>query len=233
MSTKKDVSVVLFSGGLDSTLMLHERLKEGDFVYVLTFNYGQKNHLELQASFNVLEWFGERFPSQGFHSIVPLPGDQLFGRHSALMAAGEDLDRTPYEEVKERAPQDGPLSSFVPYRNGVFISMATALALRAKAQAVYIGITGEGARDYPDCTYDFIVAQRQAVRAGTDGKVRLYAPFAELTKQQIVEWALNSGAPIHLTRSCYDSTPQPCGTCLACQERAAAFETLGVPDPAA
>lgn len=228
-----NTSVVLFSGGIDSTLMLQDELEKADVdaVVALTIDYGQRNFDEIEHARDIVDYFNHR--NKLTHHVIKLTQEfSIFGAQSPLMAASaEDLDRTPYEEIKERKHPAEPVSSYVPYRNGVFVSIATTIALRVGASRVLIGITGEGARDYPDCSSHFVVSQRAAVRSGTGGLVQLITPFADMSKIDIVRKAAIARIPIDLTRSCYDNTLDACGTCLACQERLAAFRSIGMNDP--
>lgn len=216
-------AVVLLSGGLDSTICLSRALTQHSRVWALSVYYGQKNARELVSRDRVVEFYQNRYNRKKIllAKTVALSLMMFEGvaRKSPLLVGGPELDRPKdYDEVAQ-----GVGGANVPFRNGLFVSLATAFAQGEDCGEVWLGVTGEGARDYPDCSQEFLDGMRQAVRMGTAGAVQLVTPFSNMTKAQVVEAGLREGIPWELTWSCYDGKSEPCGTCQACIEREDAF----------
>lgn len=216
-------SIVLHSGGLDSTTVLAEvcQVEDPTNIYAVSFNYGQKHaNRELTAAHEIREWFG----CQGHVIAVPIPKGE-----SALMGTAE-MPHLTYEELAQSA---GPSITYVPFRNGTFLSLSAALALDIGADIIYTGVHAEDARNwaYPDCTPEFVGAMANAIYVGTYHQVRLAAPLQYATKADIVKRALDANAPIHLTVSCYEGGQVACGRCPTCVARLAAFADNNVQDP--
>jgi 7-cyano-7-deazaguanine synthase len=135
---------------------------------------------------------------------------------------------------KEIAEVEGPSPTYVPFRNAILLSMATAIALTAGAEEVFIGVHAEDARNwaYPDCTPEFTGAMANAIYVGTYHKVRLVTPFSFWMKREIVALGLALKVPYQLTWTCYEGGKVPCMKCPSCVERAEAFKANGVIDPA-
>jgi 7-cyano-7-deazaguanine synthase len=187
----------------------------------VSFEYGQKHRLEVERAAEVARSFGVT------HESIELP-NLFVGSSSTLIEGGPENPAVPYEELPE-----GQSPAYVPFRNGLMLSAATARALVNDASAVYFGAHAEdGARwAYPDCTPEFIGSMASAVFVGTYFKVRLVTPLQWLTKRQVVKLGLELGAPYHLTMSCYNGLEPACGLCPTCQSRRRAFEVNGVADP--
>lgn len=233
-TTSPDKVLVLHSGGLDSSLALYQALTQGYEVLALFFCYGQKNIREYSASTDVVKYYIERrYPVR---RIVLDIGDVFIGMQSELSADVEELSHWTEEQVAAfNRRKQGEASTSVPFRNGVFISIATAQALIYGCSQVWISSTGQGDTQYADCSSDFLDGMRRAVRVGSDGKVKLHTPFAGLSKEEIVtiisgDYDFMIDIPLELTWTCYGSGPAHCGTCLACVERKAAFRKVQFKD---
>jgi 7-cyano-7-deazaguanine synthase len=218
-------AVVLLSGGVDSTvcaLLAAKAYGAGD-VGGLNILYGQKHAREADAAEAVVSRLG----MAGLETLE-LPGDLFAHSGSSLIDAEEDIPAGPYPA------KEGPVSTFVPFRNGIMISAAASYALKVGAEAVYFGAHAEDALlwAYPDCTPEFLGAMKNAVWAGTYRKVRLVTPLEWLTKAEVVELGNKHGAPFELTWSCYRGGREACGECATCLSRRAAFEANGLEDPA-
>lgn len=122
----------------------------------------------------------------------------------------------------------------VPFRNGVFLSLATAWAEAVSAEAVVIGVVEEDSSGYPDCRENFVIAFERAIEQGIkpDRDIKIVAPLVRKRKREIVQLGLELGAPFHLNWSCYGPGPRPCGECESCLLRARGFAEAGVRDPA-
>jgi 7-cyano-7-deazaguanine synthase len=213
-------AVVLLSGGLDSCVCLGVALRRGFTPWTVSFDYGQRHRAELAAARAVAEAYG--IPPQR-RRVVDLGG--IF-RGSALTG---DLpvptDRTP-EQIGHGVP-----ATYVPARNLVFLALAAALAEPLGAADLFIGVNALDYSGYPDCRPEFVAAFQQAARLGTLQPFTVHAPLAHLTKAGIVRLALEVGAPLSHTLSCYLGQVPACGRCDACLLRRRGFAEAGVPDP--
>ncbi|WPL15642.1 7-cyano-7-deazaguanine synthase [Thiorhodovibrio winogradskyi] len=222
-------AVVLLSGGLDSATLLAIAKDQGFAPHALSFRYGQRHLIELQAAARVAEALGA-----AEHRIVAVDLANFGG--SALTA---DMEVPKHRDVGEIGA--GIPTTYVPARNTVFLSMALAWAEVLGASDLFIGVNALDYSGYPDCRPEFIVAFERmanlATRAGVEGRerLRLHTPLIELTKAQIIRSGLALGVDYGLTFSCYDPTAngQPCGGCDACLLRAKGFAEAGVDDPVA
>ena len=218
-------AVVLLSGGLDSTTTLAIARADGFDLIALTFRYGQRHQIELDAAARVASAIGVRE-----HLVVDIDLRALGG--SALTA---DI---PVPKDRDLQTREIP-STYVPARNTIFLAYALALAEVRDARDIYIGVNATDYSGYPDCRPDYIAAFEKmaalATRAGVEGRpVRLHTPLIRLTKVEIIRRGLALGLDYGLTRSCYDPDPRglACGHCDSCRLRRAAFAQLGLNDPA-
>lgn len=216
-------TVVLLSGGLDSTTALALMLSRGDEVRALSITYGSTHEMrELASAAQVCAYFGCT------HQVVGLPPSVFRGGYSALLGESEIPDAE-YQDVET----EGPSPTVVPFRNSNLISIAVSIAhANGMEKVVFSGHATDHAHwAYPDCSPEFVGAMTTAVYVGTMGEVRLVAPFIWMTKTEIVELAAELKAPLHLTRSCYRDQEFACGTCPTCIERVKAFREAGYIDP--
>ena len=218
-------AVVLLSGGLDSTTVLALARSEGRLVHALTFRYGQRHAVELEAARRVAEAYGV-----AGHIVADIDLRAVGG--SALT---DDID-VPKDRLDAA---DGVPVTYVPARNTVFLSFALAWAEVLEADEIHIGVNALDYSGYPDCRPEFIAAfERMAnlatKRAAEDGHpVRVCAPLIALSKREIVELGLRLGVDYALTASCYDPAGDgaACGHCDACLLRLRAFADAGARDP--
>lgn len=194
-------SVVLLSGGLDSTILLADRVTSGDQVVAISFDYGQVHRAkELKAAKAVAEHYGVR------HRLVGAASTML---PSALTGS---------MEIPE-SHADRPDATTVPGRNLILLSIGVAIAEAEGAQTVLIGANKDDHAGYLDCRPLFIEAVSRAAQLGTASGVGVRAPFIDMSKEEIVRFGRSIGAPIELSWSCYRGGDQPCNRCGACESR--------------
>jgi 7-cyano-7-deazaguanine synthase len=199
-------SLVLLSGGVDSTVVLADSVhRHGpDLVGAISFAYGQSHkRQELLSATAVASHYGVR------HQLVNL--GSVFGA-SALTGVGEIPDRH----------ADAPDATEVPGRNLVLLSVAAAVADGFGCERVAFGANAADAGGYPDCRPQFIEALRQVIMLGTKNRVFLHAPLLYCSKTEVVSVGRRLGAPLELTWSCYRGGDEPCGSCGACAARSGA-----------
>ncbi len=219
-------AVVLLSGGLDSATVLAIAKAEGFAPIALSFAYGQRHAIELEAARRVAAHVGVRE-----HVVIPMDL-RVFGG-SALTDA--------LEVPKDRDPTAGgeiPVT-YVPARNTIFLAYALALAEVRDARDIFIGVSAVDYSGYPDCRPEYIEAFQRlatlATRAGVEGRgARIHAPLIGFSKAETIRRGLALGVDYGLTRSCYDPDAEgrACGRCDSCRLRLAAFEAVGMRDPA-
>lgn len=220
-------AVCLLSGGLDSSTCLALARRQGYQCYALTFDYGQRHRIELEAARRVAAALGV-----AEHRIVKIDL-RAFG-HSALTADLEVPKGRSAAEMSREIPV-----TYVPARNTIFLAFALAWAEVLEAADIFIGVNALDYSGYPDCRPAFIEAFEKmanlATKAGVEGRTRLriHTPLLEMTKADIVRTALEAGLDPGLTHSCYDpgDDGRPCGACDSCLLRAKGFAEAGVADP--
>ena len=219
-------AVCLLSGGLDSATCLALAGREGFHCYALSFDYGQRHKIELQAAARVAAAIGvER------HMVAKIGLDAFGG--SALTAAIEVPKGRSAAEMRKGIPV-----TYVPARNTIFLSYALAWAEVLESADIFIGVNALDYSGYPDCRPEYIEAYERmanlATKAGVEGRTRLkiHTPLLRLTKAEIVKLARDLEVPIALTHSCYDPAPdgRPCGQCDACLLRRKGFQEAGIED---
>jgi 7-cyano-7-deazaguanine synthase len=224
----KPKAVVLLSGGLDSSTTLAIAQSQGFEAYALTFAYGQRHQIEIEAAQKIAQ--RQRVVQ---HIIVPIDL-RLFGGSALTSDLAVPKDR-PIEEMSQGIP-----ITYVPARNTIFLSFALAWTEVLGASDIVLGINALDYSGYPDCRPEYIEAfgrmANLATKAGVEGRSRLtiHTPLIHLTKAQIIQRGLELGVDYSLTRSCYDPAPtgEACGRCDACLLRLKGFAELGRPDPA-
>ena len=224
-------AVVLLSGGLDSTTCLAMAIdKLGvENVSAVSIFYGQRHAAELDAARAVAKFYNV--------AHYELDAAEIFRRsNSALLdTSTAALDTGSYAAQIEKIGSPR-IATYVPFRNGLMISMAASFAdgLYDDDVELYVGVHSDDAAGnaYADCSAQFIAAMSAAVRIGTYEKIHVVAPFLCQKKSDVVKVGLELGAPYQLTRSCYERGDKPCGKCATCIDRARAFELNGVTDPA-
>ena len=227
MSSSKN-AVVLLSGGLDSTTVLAVAKRDGYRCHALSFDYGQRHAVELQAAGRVAAAFGVE------RHVVAKIDLRAFGG-SALTADLDVPKGRPVEDMEHGIPV-----TYVPARNTIFLSFALAFAETLDASDIFVGVNALDYSGYPDCRPEYIAAfeamANLATRAGVEGRTRtvIHTPLMELTKAAIIQLGVSLGVDYGLTHSCYDPEPdgRPCRACDSCLLRAKGFAEAGETDPA-
>jgi 7-cyano-7-deazaguanine synthase len=219
-------AVCLLSGGLDSATCLALARRDGYECYALSFDYGQRHRIELEAAARVAASLGA---ARHMTTRIDL---RMFG-HSALT---DDI-----AVPKGRAPAEmsaGIPVTYVPARNTIFLSFALAWAEVLESSDIFIGVNALDYSGYPDCRPEYIEAFERmanlATKAGVEGRARLriHTPLIRLSKAEIVKLGHELGVNFGLTHSCYDPDPagRPCGQCDSCVLRRKGFEEAGLED---
>jgi len=219
-------AVVLLSGGLDSTTTLATTIAEGYETYALSFEYGQRHRIELDAARRIARALGAKE-----HRVAKIDM-RIFGG-SALT---DDVDVPKKRSVTEIG--HGIPVTYVPARNTIFLSYALALAETVGARDIFIGANAIDYSGYPDCRPEFIAAfetlANLATKAGVEGaRFRIHAPLIKFSKAEIIRKALEFDVDLALTHSCYDPSPDgvACGECDSCLLRLKGFREAGLEDP--
>jgi len=206
-------AVCILSGGMDSTLVAYLAKKDGYELITVHFNYGQRTeHKELEASRNISI---ELDVKDKYEINIP-----FFTQIGASALTDTSID------VPIGGLEDGVPVTYVPFRNGIFLSIATAIAEKHKADALFIGIVQEDGSGYPDCTDSFISKMQNAMNQGTKDEtvLEIITPLVHMTKEQIVKKSLELDVPLHLTWSCYKNEKKACGVCDSCRLRLNGFK---------
>ncbi len=216
-------AVCLLSGGLDSSTCLGVAHREGFECYALSFDYGQRHRIELEAATRVARYFGAKE-----HRVVKID----------LRAFGGSALTADIEVPKDRLAAGIPIT-YVAARNTIFLSYAMAWAEVLESSDIFIGVNAIDYSGYPDCRPEFIAAFERmanlATKAGVEGRthLRIHTPLAHLNKAGIVKLAAEVGVDFALTHSCYDPDQEgrPCGHCDSCLLRLKGFAEAGLHDP--
>jgi len=223
-------AVVLSSGGLDSTTCLGIAVNKygSENVSAISIFYGQRHAKELECAKKIAEFYKVNRYEFNASAIMS------FSDSALLNTSMENIEKKSYaEQVKENQR----ISTYVPFRNGLMISMAASFAdglFSGEECEIFIGVHQDDAavNAYADCSEKFINTMSSAVNIGTYGKIKVVAPFLGKNKADIVKIGLELKVPYELTWSCYECGEIPCGKCATCIDRAKAFELNGIEDPA-
>ena len=227
-SLSQEKALVLCSGGLDSSVLLAQTVERygQDKVQALSIAYGQKHIREIESARKVCR-----------HYQVPLTEIDLtpiFAQSncSLLSHSSQSVPHESYAQQLDRG-ENGLVNTYVPYRNGLFISTAASIALSQACQVLLYGAHHDDwAGDaYPDCSPQFVESLARSIELGSGGILRLDAPFVMWNKAQIVAEGLRLKVPFELTWSCYEGGQKPCGQCGTCIDRQRAFEANNMKDP--
>lgn len=223
-------ALVLFSGGVDSTTALGMAVdKYGrDNVIALSVSYGQKHDREIRAAVDIAKHYGVE------HLFLDLSKIFQYSNCSLLQQSTEAVPEESYAAQIEKTHGEKPVSTYVPFRNGLFLSSAASIALSKECEVIYYGAHADDSAGfaYPDCSEAFNNAMNEAIWEGSGHQLRIEAPFVNMPKSEVVRIGLELGVPYELTWSCYEGGDVPCGKCGTCIDRAEAFAANGVADPA-
>lgn len=211
-------TVLIYSGGLDSTVLLYQLISEGRTVEALSVDYGQRHFAELNAARTIAQAW--KVP---ITTVRVSPSDMLF-QGSSQTDAGVPVPHGHYANESMR-------KTVVPNRNMIMLSLAAARAISIKAKCVAYGAHAGDHAIYPDCRGDFVEAMGTAFALCNWNTVELYAPFVTWKKWQIVQLGYPLGVPFAKTWSCYEGGTVHCGRCGTCVERREAFELSEIKDP--
>lgn len=216
--------LVLLSGGIDSSTCLAVALNDTapSNVVALSMFYGQKHDKELQAARDVARYYGVELLEADLSQAFRLSD-------SPLLQGRRDIKHQSYAEQLQELGGTGTVDTYVPFRNGLFLSFAAATAISIGASKIFYGAHADDAagRAYPDCTPEFEFAMNEAIYHGSGYKVCLVAPLIGMNKIEIVALGKKLGVPYQLTWSCYEGGATPCGTCGTCIDRVAALAANG------
>ncbi len=217
-------SLVLFSGGLDSTTAIYWALERYEKVFALTFDYGQRNRIELDMAGKVAQKLS-----------VP----QKILRVNLKQIGGSSLTDTKlplpqYERMEES--EEGLPSTYVPFRNGIFLALAAAWAEVTGIKEIICGFNVIDSPNYPDTRKQFVQAMQEAINLGTKAslspeKIQIIAPFLKMKKSDIIKEGLSLNVDYSFAISCYCGEEIPCQKCSSCVLRQKAWEKVGLQDP--
>lgn len=211
-------TVLIYSGGLDSTVLLHRLLAAGDHVAAMSVDYGQRHAKEIRAARATCARLGVE------HEVADLSGLRR------LLPGGSQTDDAVPVPLGHYAAETMK-ATVVPNRNMVMLSVAAAWAIARKADRVAYAAHGGDHAIYPDCRPEFAAAIDMVLSLADWHSVTLHAPYLGMTKADIVVEGARLGVPFAETWSCYEGAAIHCGACGTCVERREAFALAGVPDP--
>lgn len=220
--------LVLSSGGVDSSTCLGMAVKEygSENVVALSIYYGQKHNKEVKAADDIAEYYNVE------HIKLDLSKMFEYSDCSLLAHSDKEIPKESYgEQIKKT--EGTPVSTYVPFRNGLFIASAASIALSKGCSKIFYGAHADDSAGnaYPDCSKAFNDAMNTAVYEGSGKLLSIEAPFVGMNKAGVVKKGLEIGVPYELTWSCYEGGDKPCGKCGTCIDRVKAFEANGVEDP--
>lgn len=221
-------ALVLFSGGLDSSVCLALAVKEygAGEVLALSVSYGQKHKKEMEASERIAAYYGVQRQTLDLGAIFAGSDCTL------LEGAAQEIPHEAYADQLAKTA-GAPVSTYVPFRNGLFLSSAAAVALSHGCEVIYYGAHADDAAGnaYPDTSEAFNRAISDAIRIGSGEALQVVAPFIDKTKADVVATGAKLGMPFELTWSCYEGHEKACGVCGTCRDRLRAFAENGMTDP--
>ena len=220
-------ALVVLSGGQDSTTCLFQAKTQFSEVHAVTFNYGQRHNVEIEAAKKVAE-----LAQVASHTIIDVP--EVLQSTSPLVAETELETYESFEQMDEIIGDRTELT-FVPMRNAFFLTIAANLAVKLGITNLVTGVCEQDNANYPDCREAFVRAQEKAINAALGTKdFKIHTPLLFKTKAQSIELAQELEGCIEAlaySHTCYTGEVPPCGKCHACVLRAKGFEEAGVPDP--
>ena len=218
IKTKK--AVCIMSGGMDSTLSAYMMKNDGYEIIGVHFNYDQRTENKELKCFEAI--------CKSLDVKEKYVLDLDFFKQLGASALTDKNIEVPISGVEEGVPV-----TYVPFRNGIFLSMASAIAEKEGAEVISIGVVEEDSSGYPDCRESYIKSMENAINLGTKDETNIEIKMAlvHLKKSQIVEESLKLNVPLELTWSCYKNSDEACGVCDSCRLRLNGFKIAGVKDP--
>jgi 7-cyano-7-deazaguanine synthase len=217
-------AVIVLSGGLDSTTCMGIAKEAGFELYPITFHYEQRHEREVECAKKIADYYGV----SKRHRIVNLSFFQQLGGSSLT-------DKT--EMVHTGGETDDIPNTYVPARNMIFLSLATAYAEVIGAKRIYTGVSSVDFSGYPDCRPEFIASMAQTINLATkvgvtsEEKLSIETPIIAISKADTIKLGASLGVPYHLTTSCYIGASRACGVCDSCRLRKKGFAEAGITDP--
>ncbi|SFV75262.1 Queuosine Biosynthesis QueC ATPase [hydrothermal vent metagenome] len=208
------------SGGMDSTLSAYMMKNAGYDIIAVHFNYEQRTQKKELACFEAI-----------------CQKMEVIQKYVLYLDFFEQLGASALTDKSINVPtggiEDGVPITYVPFRNGIFLSMAAAIAEKEGAEVISIGVVEEDSSGYPDCRESYIKSMEQSINLGTKDEthIKIAMPLVHLKKSQIVQKALSMKVPLELTWSCYQDEEEACGVCDSCRLRLNGFDLAGVKDP--
>ncbi|NCO00307.1 MAG: 7-cyano-7-deazaguanine synthase QueC [Epsilonproteobacteria bacterium] len=220
LDTKNKKALCVMSGGMDSTLGAYMMKKDGYEVIAVHFNYDQRTEKkELECFYKICD---------ALDVVSKYVLDLDFFKHLGASALTDKSIEVPTGGIEEGVPV-----TYVPFRNGIFLSMAAAIAEKEGAEVICIGVVEEDSSGYPDCRESYIKSMQESINLGTkdETKIEIKMPLVHLKKSQIVAKSLELDVPLSLTWSCYKEDEKACGVCDSCRLRLNGFKLAGETDP--
>ncbi|HIQ27591.1 MAG TPA: 7-cyano-7-deazaguanine synthase QueC [Sulfurovum sp.] len=216
----KKIAVCIISGGMDSALSAKIAQRDGYEIIAVHFNYGQRTQAKELECFRLL--------SNALNSRQIYELDLPFFADIGASALTDNAIEVPTGGIEEGVPV-----TYVPFRNGIFLSIAAAIAEKHGAEALYIGVVEEDSSGYPDCRKSYITQMQTAINLGTkkETQLEIKMPLVDLKKSDIVQKSIEWGVPLEHTWSCYKEEGKACGVCDSCRLRLKGFEEAGESDP--
>ena len=222
-------TMILLSGGIDSTVCLALAVNKfkSDNVLALNVFYGQKHSKEIEAASNITKFYNVRMLSLDLSKMF-----KGLDKCSLLSESKNEIKAGSYGE--QSGETKNIPDTYVPFRNGVFLSLASSIAIANNCDKVCYGAHLDDAVNssvYPDCSRYFYSSFSNAIFVGSGGNLTVLAPFIDKCKADIVREGLKISVPFELTWSCYAGREKACGKCATCLDRKLAFASNGVLDP--
>lgn len=219
--------MVLMSGGLDSSTVLALAVEKAgqENVMALSINYGQKHEKEIEAAKKICIFYGVEQVERECKEIFE-------GTECSLIDQSKNIPLKNYADQLAET-KGNPVTTYVPFRNGLFLAMAASIALIHGCDVLMYGAHRDDAAGnaYPDCSEEFNQAIARAIWLGSGKQIKVEAPFIDKNKSDIVKEGIRLRVPYEKTWSCYQGGDKPCGKCGTCLDRIKAFDINGVEDP--
>jgi len=211
---RREKSVVVFSGGSDSSTVAYWAKDQGYDVYAITYKYGQIGRREITSALKIAKRLG-----------IPIKVVNLSSLREIFKGVTSLVD----DKIQMTSTFTQPI--IVPFRNAIFLSIAVAYATTIGAAAIFYGAQGSDEPFYPDCRREFYKSFEKAAQLGTESNITIEAPFSNVSKSEVIRLGTKLGVLYQLTWSCYLNETKHCGKCESCMNRKKAFREAGIEDP--